>query len=206
MRHVVGRHRDGAVAWRAAATLMALCLALAGVPARAMENETEMTGGFVPIEEVSDALAAEAAEPAQLGNGGNEGSDSEAVAPSASGGGSTGESAQSSQSAPSAGEPLVVELDRPVQPEESVTSAPSADEAARSSDEAARSSDGAAPSAGEAAPSAGEAAPSAGEAADGEAADSDSSLDFGLLALVGAGFVVGLAIVFALVALRKRKK
>ena len=171
MRHVVGRHRDGAVAWRAAATLMALCLALAGVPARAMENETEMTGGFVPIEEVSDALAAEAAEPAQQGNGGNEGSGSEAVAPSASGGGSTGESAQSSQSAPSAGEPLVVELDRPVQPEESVTSSPSAD-----------------------------------GAADGEAADSDPSLDFGLLALVGAGFVVGLAIVFALVALRKRKK
>ena len=137
-----------------------------------MENETEMTGGFVPIEEVADAIAAEAAAPVQQEGGNNESADSEAVASSAPAAGLT------SESFPSASEPLVVELDQPVQSEESASSMSVDDEDMAPTD----------------------------EAADEEAADPDSSLDFGRLALVAVGFVVGLAIVLALVTLRNRKK
>ena len=47
---VATRRKAHAAGWRVAALLVALCLTLVCRPAYAADNETEMTGGFVPIE------------------------------------------------------------------------------------------------------------------------------------------------------------
>ena len=47
---VTARRKANAAAWRVVAVLLTLCLALVCRPAYAADNETEMTGDFVPVE------------------------------------------------------------------------------------------------------------------------------------------------------------
>ena len=92
----------------AAIVLVVLCLALCCAPANAMENETEMTGGFVPVELVSDGSGTD-----------------DSVAPAQpEGGSSEGQATGDGQETPSADDASTSAVE---EPQATVTSAPAED-------------------------------------------------------------------------------